>query len=107
MNKETQRAIEYLMYGLEVTLTALEQLTKHNFYAKEIKHFGNKLYEVIQSKYNKGFKQSTPKAMDYYVRLMDWQSLQAEVFSKLETLPEENKIKYLNALANFNTINLK
>jgi len=59
MKLETQRRLEYLMYGLEVTLTAIEQLTQDGYYAKEIKHFGNKLYEAIQTKYNKGFKQST------------------------------------------------
>jgi len=103
----TQRRLEYLMYGLEVTLTAIEQLTKDGYYAKEIKHFGNKLYEAIQMKYNKGFKQSTPKAMDYYVRLMDWQTLQADVFSKMEKMEEQDKVKYLMALDNFNTINLR
>lgn len=107
MKLETQRRLEYLMYGLEVTLLAIEELKKDGFYAKEIKHFGNKLYEAIQAKYNKGFKQSTPKAMDYYVRLMDWQTLQADVFSKMEKMEEQDKVKYLMALDNFNTINLR
>jgi hypothetical protein len=107
MKKETQTKLEYLMFGLEVVLLATEELLKDNFYSKEIKFYGNKLYDAIQLKYSKGFKQSTPKAMDYYVRLMDWQGLQSDVFAKLEKLKEEDKVRYLMALDNFNTMNLK
>jgi hypothetical protein len=45
--------------------------------------------------------------MDYYVRLMDWQTLQADVFSKMEKMEEQDKVRYLMALDNFNTINLR
>lgn len=49
----------------------------------------------------------TTKATDYYHRLNEFQKIGLVTFERFDKLSEEGKIKYLNALANFNTINLR
>ena len=108
MKKETVRKIESIMFGMQTTLYALDELKNEGFYSKEIKYYGNLLIGKIEGFYNKSFGGSnTGKGVEYYSHLMHWLSMSSESFSKFYDLSEEEKLKYLMALDNFNTINLR
>lgn len=107
MKIETQRKIEILMLGLETTLLSLDDLVQDSFYSKKIKQHGNWLKSEIEILYNKGFIGGTPKGVDYYIGLMEWLKINIEFYAKFNELSEEKKEKYLLALSNFNTINLR
>jgi len=108
MKTETVRKVENFMFGLQTTLYALDDLKSENFYSKEIKYYGNLLTNKIESFYKKAFGSvNTEKGVEYYSSLMAWLSISSENFSKFDKLTEEEKVKYLMALDNFNTINLR
>ncbi len=107
MKDETKRRVENLMFALQLTLESLDDLKQDKFYSKDIKFHGNRLLDNIEKTFSESFKGTSTKAMDYYVRLNNWQKIATSTFEKFETLSEESKVKYLNALANFNTINLR
>lgn len=107
MKIETQRRVETLMYSLQQSLEAIEDLKQDNFYSKEVKMLGNRLLGVLDTLFYKAFKNSGLKGADYYVRLNDWVKISCDSFEKFDKLSEDGKVKYLTALANFNTINLR
>lgn len=107
MKPETQRRVENLVFGLQLTLEALDDLKQDKFYSKEIKFHGNRLLDVIENTFSQAFKDSSENGTDYYIRLNDWLKIASSTFSQFEKLNNESKLKYLNALANFNTINLR
>lgn len=107
MTDETKRRVENLMFALQLALVALDDLKQDNFYSKDIKFHGNRLLDNIEKMFEKSFKDASGRVMDYYVRLNDWQKIATSTFEKFDSLSEESKLKYLNALSNFNTINLK
>ena len=107
MKQETQRRVENLVFGLQLTLEALDDLKQDKFYSKDIKFHGNRLLDVIEKTFSEAFKDSSEKGTNYYIRLNDWLKIASSTFSQFENLSEESKLKYLNALANFNTINLR
>jgi hypothetical protein len=107
MKKETQRRVENLVFGLQLTLEALDDLKQDKFYSKGIKFHGNRLLETIEKTFAEAFKDSSENGTNYYIRLNDWLKIASSTFSQFENLTEESKLKYLNALANFNTINLR
>jgi len=107
MTTETQRRVENLMFGLQLTLEALDDLKQDRFYSKEVKFHGNRLLSNIENTFSEAFNNSGDEATDYYIRLNDWLKIATSTFHKFDKLPEESKLKYLSALANFNTINLK
>jgi hypothetical protein len=108
MKKETIRKVENFMFGMQTTLYALDELQSEKFYSKEIKYYGNLLIGKIEAFYNRSFgATNSGKGVEYYASLMDWLTMSSDNFSKFNELSEEEKVKYLMALDNFNTINLR
>ena len=107
MKQETKRRVENLMFALQLTLESLDDLKQDKFYSKDIKFHGNRLLEKIEKTFAESFKGTSVKAMDYYVRLNDWQKIATSTFEKFENMSENDKVRYLAGLSNFNTINLR
>jgi len=107
MTQETQRKIENFTFGLQTTLIAIDDLKSDGFYAQKIKYHSNLLMKEIERLFGTTFKGASARTTDYYIGLNDWMKISSSTFEKFDKLPEDRKIKYLNALANFNTINLK
>lgn len=107
MTTETKRRVEVLMHSLQQSLEALEDLKQDKFYAREIKMLGNRLLSALDVMFSKAFSNSGLKGADYYVRLNDWIKISCHTFEQFDKMSEEGKVKYLTALSNFNTINLR
>lgn len=107
MKQETQRKVENFIHGMQVTLEALDDLKSDRFYAQKIKYHGNLLMKEIERLFSDSFKVNTQEAVDYYIGLNDWLKIASSTYSQYSTLTEENKVRYLAGLSNFNTINLK
>lgn len=108
MKPETQRRVENLLFSMQQTLEALDQLKRHDrFESKKVNGGINKLRNAIDEAFAGMFRSSSEKGTNYYINLMDWLKISSSTFEKFDKLSEESKLKYLNALANFNTINLR
>lgn len=107
MKQETKRRVENLMFALQLTLESLDDLKQDKFYSKDIKFHGNRLLEKIEKTFAEAFKDSSEKGTNYYIRLNDWLKIASYTFSKFENMSENDKVRYLAGLSNFNTINLR
>ena len=107
MKQETKRRVENLMFALQLTLESLDDLKQDKFYSKDIKFHGNRLLEKIEKTFAEAFKDSSEKGTNYYIRLNDWLKIATSTFEKFENMSENDKVRYLAGLSNFNTINLR
>ena len=105
---ETQAAkVNNVLVSLQLLLDALEDAEVNGVFARKVKQSANRLKGDIESTFDGVFKDVSTIASDYYIDLLEFMKQQGVVFARIWNYKEEEKMKFLLALQNFYTINLK
>jgi hypothetical protein len=107
MTEEKAAKVNNVLVALQLLLEAIEDAEADGVFTQKVKQSSNRLKADIEKVYNTVFKNVSTIASDYYVDMLEFLKQQGLIFSRFHEYSEEDKIKFLSALQNFYTINLK
>jgi len=105
MTEEKAAKSNNILMALQLLLDALEDAD--GVFARKTKQNANRLKKDIEGTFNGVFSGVGTHASDYYLDLLEFMKQQSIVFARIYEFSEQDKIKFLTALQNFYTINLK
>lgn len=105
MTEEQAAKSNNILMALQLLLDALEDAD--GVFARKTKQNANRLKKDIEGAFNGVFIGVGTHASDYYLDLLEFMKQQSIVFARIYEFSEQDKIKFLTALQNFYTINLK
>jgi hypothetical protein len=105
MTEEQAAKSNNILMALQLLLDALEDAD--GVFARKTKQNANRLKRDIENTFNGVFCGVGTHASDYYLDLLEFMKQQSIVFARIYEYEEEDKIKFLMALQNFYTINLR
>lgn len=107
MTEEKAAKVNNVLVALQLLLEAIEDAEMEGIFIQKVKQNSNRLKADIEKVFNNVFKDASLIASDYYVDMIEFLKQQGIVFARIYEFSEHDKIKFLLALQNFYTINLK
>lgn len=107
MTEHKAARINNVLVALQFLLEAIEEAEADGVFTQKVKQSSNRLKLDIEKVFNSVFKDVSLIATEYYLDMLEFLKQQGIVFARIYEYSEEDKIKFLLALQNFYTINLK